>query len=280
MWAESRISATALQRLAHAAVLDGLVQVPLVALAKTGSWGLDASHCDRDCKRYLLRDLKLPGPSQNTIPCVDPKGAANNVVYEPVSILDPTLLIHTISHHYPEQYEILFATSKVRSFWDEHKLNDPKLYNHPMLTVPNWKSTFVPLWIHQDGVEFQDRNSLDVASFGSVLADGSALDTALYLVSWPHNCSHKHRGHADDTWGAIWRKLAFRFSQLYHGRFSEVDEFGDPWPDGSEEAARAGSWITPQQHRFVVFNLEGDRIHNSDEFGLPHHSKDTNQNTE
>ena len=137
---------------------------------------------------------------------------------------------------------------------------------------------FKPLWLFGDGAEYQERDSIATVCFGGVCTEGVTLDTAIYIISWPERCAAKFRqGHAQDTWHRIYTRVVYCFKTLFFGKYLDVDEFDQPWPAGSDEAARAGQWLTPNEDRFVVWNLEGDRKHNSDDLGLAHHASDTKQ---
>ena len=50
-----------------------------------------------------------------------------------------------------DEADALLGMSKIRSFWDHVHPRDPRLIangGHPILLVPNFKSMFVPLWLH------------------------------------------------------------------------------------------------------------------------------------
>ena len=97
-----------------------------------------------------------------------------------------------------------------------------------------------------------------VFALGEFCAEGVTLDTAIYIISWPERCAAKFRqGHAQDTWHCIYRRVVYCFKTPFYGKYLDVDEFDQPWPAGSDEAARAGQWLTPNEDRFVVWNLEG-----------------------
>ena len=109
LWAESELSATCLERLAHAAVLDGLCSLQLISLAKCGSWGLQPSNVNRDLRRGLMRDVQLPDTTKLNIPFIDPKGSVTELLFTDAGIWEPHEVVRAISHHYPAEYDQLFG---------------------------------------------------------------------------------------------------------------------------------------------------------------------------
>ena len=95
------------------------------------------------------------------------------------------------------------------------------------------------------------------------------METSLFNCAWPHSTRAIFKdGYAEDTWDRLWRRMIWCYTALYYGVHLAWDEWGDEWPEGSFEASIAGTWLTPEHHRFVVWNLEADRKHNQTEYGM------------
>eukprot|EP00973_Karenia_brevis_P033115 4569291-Karenia_brevis.AAC.2 len=95
-------------------------------------------------------------------------------------------MVRCLDTHYPEDFRRIFGTHRAQRFWETCSMSDPKFSGHPMLDVPNWKETFIPIWIHGDGGEFQQRDSVSVVSWGCFLtAVDSVWGSIFYMTSWP-----------------------------------------------------------------------------------------------
>ena len=75
LWGRGEISATALQKLAHASMLDGCLHCELVAFASFGNYGQYPANITRDLKSYLERssDITYPLPVELSTEMIDPK---------------------------------------------------------------------------------------------------------------------------------------------------------------------------------------------------------------
>ena len=77
----------------------------------------------------------------------------------------------------------------IETFWQELlDRDDPRLRNHPMRKVPNWKRLFIPLSIHGDGVPVlqvgkADTKSLDVLSMMSLFSKVTSSIKAKLLLT-------------------------------------------------------------------------------------------------
>eukprot|EP00969_Alexandrium_andersonii_P327522 14473374-Alexandrium_andersonii.AAC.1 len=87
-WTHNDISATTLQKLAHAALLDGNCHQEIAALAALGAFGSTPSHINRDLRRRHMKGIRLHPASVCTVPCIDPKGKSG-ITYESAGIIDP-----------------------------------------------------------------------------------------------------------------------------------------------------------------------------------------------
>ena len=75
---------------------------------------------------------------------------------------------------YDGHLERVMCASELEEFWTGvEQAQDPKLSDHPMLQDPDWKRTCIPVFIHGDGVEYHDRDSLMVLQLGKPSGPGS-----------------------------------------------------------------------------------------------------------
>ena len=272
LWGYGRLSATGVQRLAEAAVMDGMRDEALVLLASTGTFGSHPGNINRDLRRVYLRDLQLPALYDVPVAYISLK-EDNPFLESKASCLLPHEVLHKLSHFYPMEYERMFGIASCQEFWGQCREDDPRFYQSPVMERADWMSCFVPLWVHGDGVQFQTNDSLLTIDWGGVLGVGSTIDTAIYTAAWPASVrAQTKRGHPANTWDPIWDVLCWSFTCCFTGTHPPVDHRGEPWPHGSEQERLAGTSLTPQGHRFAIWNLVGDRDFFTKEFGLPSHS--------
>jgi hypothetical protein len=73
LWASGHLSATAMQKIALAAMLDGAAHTEIANLAKCGHWGQTPGNIARDVHTTFLPDIKLAPMVSVAVPCIDPK---------------------------------------------------------------------------------------------------------------------------------------------------------------------------------------------------------------
>ena len=88
------MSATEVQKHAHAAVVDGLMHPEVHKLATLGSWGQYPNNINRDLKAMISTDL--PDPDIIRVPCLDTKPSPAVVCYDDAAIVYPHLWISAL----------------------------------------------------------------------------------------------------------------------------------------------------------------------------------------
>ena len=78
------------------------------------------------------------------------------------------------------EFESLFGLDKLNDFWSSQDLSHPKFA--AVKKKSNFKHKAIPLCIHGDGVEFQDRDTLMTISFSGLLKEVQTLDANLLLA--------------------------------------------------------------------------------------------------
>ena len=246
LWGKGEISATALQKLAYAAVLDGCMHDELHTFAAFGNFGQHAGNITRDLKTHLEKGQAITYPLPTTMPTQykDPKTS----VVQPgqISIFRPDELVTGI-YKDPCRFQFLFRTHEVSKFWKGIREDDPKLII--LLKEMNWQKSdlemVVPLFLHGDGVEFNNNDSMMTYHMGSLLNGEGSLDSGLLLAACPKSCTSK------TTWDPVWQSLCEGFHVCQTG----TDTFGKDL---------AGGW------KFVIWQLLGDHDQFSNQYGLPH----------
>ena len=246
LWGRGDISATALQKLAHAAILDGSAHKELLQLAGLGSFGQHAANITRDLKVFLEKTCKnkYPMPIQLTTEMVDPK--TSQIENAQISIFRPDDLVSGI-YTDASRFEMLFRTNACGKFWSSIRTDDPKL--QILLQEMKWKRSdlnmVVPMYLHGDGVQFENNDSMMVYHMGSLLNPESSLDSGLLLAACPKSCA------TEKTWKVVWDNLCDGFKVCQDGC-------------NADDCEIAGGW------KFVIWQLLGDQDHFSNQYKMPH----------
>ena len=246
LWGRGDISATALQKLAHAAVLDGCSHKELLQFAGLGAFGQHPANITRDLKTYLEKTCKMkyPMPIQLATEMIDPKTTLTESAQ--ISIFRPDDLVSGL-YGDGSRFDMLFRTHDCGKFWSGIRPDDPKL--QILLQEMKWEKSelnmVVPMFLHGDGVAYENNDSLMVFHMGSLLNPESSLDSGLLLAACPKSCA------TENTWKVVWDNLCDGFKVCQDGCNA----------DGCEIA---GGW------KFVVWNLLGDHEHFSNTLHLPH----------
>ena len=132
------------------------------------------------------------------------------------------------------------------------------------MSSPDWKEKTIPVFIHGDGVEFQERDQLMVWSWGPLLSKAASLETNMLICAIPKSCSFA------GTWSPIMNLLVWSFKALLQGLHPTVDCFGNPLENGGEFTNEKGQLLTPMGYKCVLWAIEGDHDFFSNVLGLPH----------
>ena len=272
LWANGTISATCIQSLAHAAMLDGASHPEIASIASAGTFGQHAGNIARDLACTFLKDISIPPSTNVSIPLLDPKTSKETEEYG--GIFCPHLMFAAALEQYSAVSQIIFPTAGLESFWrGVEQSGDAKLEDHPMTNIENWHSTFVPLFIHGDGVEFTDNDTLLTYSWGCLLTEGCSEDTSMLLSCLPKACTlDAERGHVSKTWVVPLEWARWSFNALFHNEHPLFDPWGKPHEPGSYLANLAGKPINAFGFRAVVWALEGDQEYFCNVLRLPHWS--------
>ena len=239
-WAMGLLSSPQVYRFAQAGLrdmhntdfrLDELEQV-----ARIGDGGLQ--NCVRNFRKiYELDASHMPDPLDICVPLWDAKNTPPKVVYENVSILLASDLIHSFYNFYPAAFNDSFlggGPEHVAEYWRQVNPNDPRLISHPLRKNPLFAQFCVPLGIHGDGVPWKKSGvgqSLNMSTVFSLLARGlSTWDMKFLLWAICNDIICTLLQHGVDTMGPIYGVGQWDFWQLLTGVFDPLDPWGEPWP--------------------------------------------------
>ena len=226
LWATGILSACLVQTLAELAMMDGASHPELVQMASTGTWGAQ-KNCHRQILNRFCNDVHLSQPFNIKVGCVDPKTSLEKE--EQASCFLPHMMFSSLVDSYHHIFEETFGKGKdLEKFWSGvEQSGDDKLTGHPMYLEKHWKEKTIPLFIHGDGVAFQNRDTILVFSWGSLLGDKGSLEKHFLLANYPKSCTN------EKTWPPLWKWLKWSFESLGKSKHPNVDPDGKSLEKGS-----------------------------------------------
>ena len=172
-WADGQISAADVQDLADLACKSGANHPEVVWLSQIGSSGTSSGgNASRALYRRYLKDINLPEPFWVKVPLVNPKNK-EQLIEEDIPVLLPHEWFASLQH-YGSHFVEHMGLEKLGAWWSNHKLSNPKMFQHPMLDK-SWRELCVPFCLHGDGAEFHDR-------------DQTGLPFVTCISTQNHNC--------------------------------------------------------------------------------------------
>ena len=124
LWSAGELSATGLQLIAHAAILDGNCSAEVGKLASIGCWGQFPGTCKRDLVGFLDADW-VPEPCLVTVPCLDTRPHPAAVIETQMSVFLPHEWLAAIFER-PEA-DVLLGCDLAQGFWESVNSSDPRL---------------------------------------------------------------------------------------------------------------------------------------------------------
>ena len=267
-WAAGSLTAVDVQDLANLAMLSGCTDSEVEFLASMGSRGQRPGNISRALYRKYLHDLQLPEPELLRVPFLETRGDRHSVAYTDLSVFMPHDWVYYLSHFHPEEFDHIFGTGQVPSWWQSCSLTNPKFFQNPILDQEDWGTKCIPLCFHGDGARFQERDSLVTVSMKGLLGHQHMLLAAVPKLI---TCSTK-QGHTADTWEEVWKHLCWSFAALMEGIHPAVNPSGEPFEEGSYRHTMAGKPLTPAKQTCIVWSITGDLDYYSSALGFPYHS--------
>ena len=174
LWSHGQLSAKLVQEVAHKAILDGASGADLHTIAATGSFGAQGGNVHRDMCAQFLKDCRVSKGTPVETECKDPK--TSKPCLEMAGLMLPHLLFSDLFNYYPDQFDKIFGVENLDSFWrGVEYVKDDRTMGHPICLDKRTgvatgkvqeKSLTIPLFLHADGVEYQQRDSLLVWNWG------------------------------------------------------------------------------------------------------------------
>ena len=260
-WAHGQLTATDVQELSYLAVKDGVQHPEILWLSGMGSTGSSSGgNCSRALYRKYLKGMSLPEPFFVKVKLLDSKDK------EKLKDIDvPILLPHEwfgSLQLYPG-FKSIFGFDEVQSWWEKHKMSNPKFWQHPMLDF-NYKELAVPLALHGDGAQYHDRDQLYSISMKPLLfVEGETIVNHFLLTSLPKSISTK------EAWDRIWHVLGWSFEALLLNKHPAQDPFGNSWESSSSRKGLAGKAIHSEGYFGVCWGISGDLDFFNKDLGTP-----------
>ena len=267
-WSEGKLSAKDVQELAALAVASGATDMEVRWLATINAHGSPGGggNASKQLVRTYCARMDICEPHVARIACKCTK--TSKAMEADVCMFLPHDLLGSLGKHYPDAFASLFGTQNLSTWWSSLDRNNPKAWQHPIWDMSDEeRGRCIPLQMFGDGVEFQDRDSLNTVAFkGVCLEETGAKDAYLLMAAFPKCCS------TEDTWPQLWTWIAWSLRALLHGKHPRVDPWGVPFPAGSRRREMAGLDIIPGGYTAVLWAFCADLDYFSKELGMPYHS--------
>ena len=222
------ISGVTMQKVAAAAMSDGLDHPELQRMAQLGDSGATPNNIVRDFFLWKMAGAMLRSLSLISIVTCNYR-VLSRLLRAPQSMLYPHAMFAAVYHHYPAAFIKRLcggAVANITTFWEGQRGN-PAYDGHPMRADPEHVRKCIPITIHGDGVPVAGRGkswskSLVCYSWCSLLCRGPTLYTqfVMYLL-WKTLLASTTR--AQHT-----RRVAWSLLWLSRGKWPTHDADGDP----------------------------------------------------
>lgn len=275
LWSWGEISTPLLQKIAKAAVDDGIRLRDLESLAHLGSTGAYPGNMHRELCSKLKESVV--SSSQSTIEVVykNVRGSFGAFLRRHVPILLPHELFSAIYHKYPEAFvsSILGGgPHNIKEFWSAMR-GSRYFANHPFAARRDLQSKGVPLALHGDGVSVVGVKktwckSVDAYSWSSLLAKGELITTnfLVFIGYWQLMLSQPDL----NTHNTFSKLLAWSFYWLAVGKWPTRDVHGNPYPEHSPQARRAREQVYLAGGYYgVLYIIRGDLEHMHKAYNFP-----------
>ena len=273
LWSHGQLSAKLVQEVAHKAILDGAQGQDLQRIAATGSFGAQGGNVHRDMRAQFLKDCRISKGISVETECQDPK--TSKPCLDMAGVMLPHLLFSDMFNHYPDQFDKIFGVEDLDSFRrGVEYVSDDRFMAHPICLDKRTgvakgkvqdKSLTIPLFLHADGVEYQQRDSFLVWNWGGFLNAYSSLTSHFLIAGFPKSCTIH-----DKTWKPLMDWILWSFEALQDGVHPSYGPDNGPLPKGSVFEKLAGQPLTQRGFRCCIWSVQGDQEMFSNILSLPH----------
>lgn len=275
LWSWGDISTPLLQKIAAAAVNDGINLTDLVTLADLGAKGAYPGNMHRELASKLKHSVVSTHLSTIEVAYKNVRGSLGSIVRRHVPILLPHELFSAIHTYYPEAFAscILGGSSdNIGKFWTAMRGSN-HFAHHPLSTRRDLYSKGVPLALHGDGVSVVGVKktwckSVDAYSWSSLLGKGELITTnfLIFIAYWQLMLER-----ADlNTHIEFSKMLAWSFYWLAVGKWPTRDWNNLPYPEHSPEARRAKDQVYLAGGYYgILYIVRGDLEHMHKAYNFP-----------
>ena len=151
-WSVAQRLAQAIEEDANA--VGNFVHPDVQRIASLGSYGRYSGNVRREALTRFKPLPNLAKPLLARVPIIRTK-ASNHFApdFMDLPILLPCDIFESLSRYFPRKFQSLLGNG-IQQFWGKVSDDDPRLVNHPVLMIDNWKKKALPLLLHGDGVRF------------------------------------------------------------------------------------------------------------------------------
>ncbi len=276
-WSVGTMSPQQIQKIASLAMQDftassstGTHLQDLAKLASLGQSGRNPNNCHKDLLAFVDHMSSVPAPVPFRLPFKVADSSQN--------IMLPHVLFSAMHANYGKAFEKTMlgnCPEQLPKFWQAVR-NHPSFQSHPLLSEKNagWQSRCIPLSLHGDGVPISGIGKvwaklMTSYSWSSMLGSGNTSECQNYIWSVTDACATK------ETTEQFFSILKWSFNCLYEGKWPEKDYKGNTFPQGTQDAARAGCWLA-DGFRGVLFSVLGDLDYLCSVLSLPRWSRHDN----
>ena len=274
-WAWGEMSAPLVQRLAQAAVDDGLEHPDVQKLGLIGSQGKFPGNTHRDLLLLSGNHALVATPPTLQAPIRLKFQTVNETTSReiPLDFLLPHKLFSALYNTLPRSFASTILgddEGNVMRFWDAMRTH-PVVVGRPELQG-NGMEKVVPISIHGDGVRYMQTTraggkGLEVLSWTSMLSQGSTKTTN-YLIFLLEKGLVKDYGFVH-TWNTVWEVVTWSLEALRSGLWPLVDWNGNEFAAETEDFLMKGQPLAGGYSAFV-FTLRSDIDFLANHFKLNH----------
>ena len=158
-------------------------------LAKLGTHGRYSGNVRRDALKNFPPAIGNPETYDILVPIMKTKGDQSYPTMSWIPIIMPNLLFEAIYKWFRPVFD-RFLGAGLEQFWNQVHPEDPRMHNHPMLSVLDWKKKFVPLLLHGDGAGFTQRsNNMLLITMAFFLGQGWSTASMFLIAAMPKGLS-------------------------------------------------------------------------------------------
>ena len=246
-------------------------------MASIGTSGRYPNKCNGDLLKLYRCDELTEAPTEILpLPMKDISGDNDGIKFVNTEVSFP----HDVFYHYSQNDSSSFASTfgskaAIQDFWAQQSLDDPKLYRHPLLTIPGYQELCIVGKIHSDAVAITDKYSLHTISCYSFLATGDPLDIMLYFGSAVKQWCCTWQEHGVSTMHTLFRMFVWSLTACLYNRHPVLDWNNQPWKDQPNFEVRqrlANQKLHNGNLFFAIIGLSADLEELCQEYLLAHYN--------